>query len=795
MIHAARDFIRAADPRRARVLLADDDRLQLRLNTVRLQYAGYEVLPASGADEALALARRTSPDVIVSDVLMGDFDGFMLCQRVRSDPMFTAVPVVLLSAHCGGAEDRALASHVGAHALVSRTPGFDDELRAVRAALSGKPSTASPSEPPTLLEHHVRASDARASHLLGRARCAEDRYRALFQNAADAVTLLTSDGIVVEANERWRSLLGVDPASMRGRHLGELAPEPDAAAGGLRGAIASGVGRARAVPIQRADGAEIFVDISASIIHLDGEPYVLAMARDVTEEIAAAKKTAESEARYRALLERMPDLIWTKTTDGALCFATPNASRVLGYDAGELTGKREADRLEHIHPADRAAVSGAMREFAESGKPFDVEYRHQRKDGRWTWLRNRSTARYERDGALHLEGVVTDTTERKRLEASLQQAQKMEMVGHLTGGIAHDFNNMLAVILAYSQFIVDDLGPQDPRRADAEEIRGAAQRAAQLTRQLLAFSRRQVLEPRVVDLDATIGGIEKMLRRLIGEDIELAVVPGTAASSVRVDVGQLEQVIVNLAVNARDAMPEGGMLSLETSNVELTADGVDGPTSVPAGGYVMLTVSDTGVGIPAEAKPRLFEPFFTTKGPGKGTGLGLSVCYGIVKQSGGAIVVESEPGVGTVFKIYLPRVAEAPAPVLARSICPRGGGAETLLLVEDDPRIREAVSRTLEPRGYRLLVARDGADGIELARIHEGRIDLVLSDVVMPGSSGPDVVEHVRRRHAGARALLMSGYTDHPALLRGAIDSSVGFLQKPFTPDALARRVREILDA
>jgi nitrogen-specific signal transduction histidine kinase len=408
-------------------------------------------------------------------------------------------------------------------------------------------------------------------------------------------------------------------------------------------------------------------------------------------------------------------------------------------------------------------------------------------------VRNRITASYRRDGVLIAEGMMSNIHDRKVLEESLHQAQKMEAIGQLTGGIAHDFNNILAAIVGCSHFLTESLAPNDPRWADADQIRTAAERAAALTRQLLAFSRRQMLEPAVVDLNATVLGIQKMLRRLIGEDILFTVVPNPDVGTVRVDVGQIEQVLMNLVVNARDAMPTGGTLSIETDNVELDAEYATDHPSVDPGRYVVVSVSDTGSGMDAETKRRLFEPFFTTKEVGKGTGLGLSTCYGIVKQSGGYIWVYSELGKGSVFKVYLPRVDAPVDKPSERLSATRLDGSETVLLVEDDPRVRSAVMRMLERRGYEVIATSDGAEAALVIETHEGPIHAVLTDVVMPRLSGPEVAALARARF-GSKVLFMSGYTDHSVLRSGVLKPGHRFIQKPFAPDQLARKLREVLD-
>lgn len=502
-----------------------------------------------------------------------------------------------------------------------------------------------------------------------------------------------------------------------------------------------------------------------------------------------------AEEKYRTLIERVPDVIWTCNADGMLTFMTRNVVKILGYTSEELTCETLEVRQLRIHPDDRARVQHSFQECLEQGTPFDLEYRHQRKDAKWIWVRERGTAVYESNRIRCIEGILSDITERKQLEDSFRQAQKMEAVGQLTGGIAHDFNNLLSTILVNSHFLMTELAVNDPRRADAEAIKAAADRAAGLTRQLLAFSRKQVLEPTIVNLNGVVKDLEKMLRRLIGEDIEFSVMPSVDLGSTRVDLSQLEQVVMNLAVNARDAMPSGGKLLFETANVQFDDPYAASQAGVFPDNYVMLAVSDTGCGMDEATRSRIFEPFFTTKALGKGTGLGMSTCYGIVKQSGGHITVYSEPGYGTVVKVYLPRVDDRPALVIRKSISRSLNGGETILLVEDDPLVRAGATRILKGHGYKVLDASDGTSALAIARAHKSIPDLVLSDVIMPGTNGPDLVEQLRQRFPKIKALFMSGYTDHAVLANGALQAGVNYLQKPFVPEVLAKRVREVLDA
>jgi nitrogen-specific signal transduction histidine kinase/CheY-like chemotaxis protein len=389
-----------------------------------------------------------------------------------------------------------------------------------------------------------------------------------------------------------------------------------------------------------------------------------------------------------------------------------------------------------------------------------------------------------------------DVTESRALEEQLRQSQKMEAVGRLAGGVAHDFNNLLTVIGGYGELLLTSTPRGDPNREPLEEIVAAGERAASLTRQLLAFSRKQVLMPEVLDLNAIVAGMDKMLKRLIGEDVDFVTLLDPSAGHARVDPGQLEQVIMNLAVNARDAMPRGGKLTIETANAELDGAYAQRHATVATGPYVMLAVSDTGVGMDAETQARIFEPFFTTKEKGKGTGLGLSTVFGIVKQSGGNIWVYSEQGKGTTFKVYLPRVEEAPMSREARSgIHSAIQGTETILLVEDESSIRTLARKALESVGYRVVDAKSGPNALELVRKSRDPIHLLLTDLVMPEMAGTELASRLLEDRPELRILYVSGYTDDAVVRHGLLDHRHHFLPKPFTPQILRRKVREVLDA
>jgi len=517
----------------------------------------------------------------------------------------------------------------------------------------------------------------------------------------------------------------------------------------------------------------------------------LLLAALMTERNVAAQALAESEAHYRVLFERHPNPLWVYDLETAAFLAVNEAAvQHYGYSREEFLGMR----LEAIRPQEDVERLRDYRSTLEAGLVETGEWRHRKKDGTIIDVDiTRHTLTFAgRPAAL---AIARDITQRKSLEAQLLQAQKMEAVGRLAGGVAHDFNNLLTAILGSADLLLEGLGPDHSEREEAEEIRKAALRAADLTRQLLAFSRQQVLAPQVLDLNEVVANMDKMLRRVIGEDIDLRTAPGRDLRAVRADRGQLEQVVMNLAVNARDAMPAGGKLTIETANMELDEAYAREHPVVKPGSYVMLAVSDTGVGMSAETRARIFEPFFTTKPKGKGTGLGLATVYGIVKQSGGYIWAYSEPGRGTSFKIYLPRVEDAAVPARSTpATTPSLRGSETILLVEDQEEVRRLVRRVLEARGYTVLVAASGAEALQVAATHAGPIQLLVTDVIMPAMSGREVGLLVAAARPEAKVLYLSGYADESIVHHGVLEPGIAFLQKPFTAEGLARKVREVLD-
>jgi len=504
---------------------------------------------------------------------------------------------------------------------------------------------------------------------------------------------------------------------------------------------------------------------------------------------------ADSEARYRSLIEGATYGIYRSSEKG-FDAVNPALVAMLGYQSEEEVLRLDVARELYFDPDQRRRL---FEEYQRNERIDGLEVLWKRRDGAPLHVRLSGRPVHDQDGRhVGFEMIAEDVSERRSLEEQLRQSQKMEAIGRLAGGVAHDFNNLLTVITGYNQLLIDNLGEGHPLRAELDEVRKAADRAAALTRQLLAFSRQQVLAPKVLDVNIVVESMNNLLHRLLGEDIELITILQPGIGHVRADPGQLGQVIMNLAVNARDAMPEGGTLTIETSAVSLDTPYSPEHSYIEAGEYLVIAVSDTGCGMDAVTCSHIFEPFFTTKPSGKGTGLGLSTVYGIVKQSGGYIYVYSEPGLGSSFKVYLPRVlegAEAPPP---RPAAGRLHGTETVLVVEDEDGVRALARQVLEKHGYTVLAARSGVEALAMAencaRIRHP-IHLLLTDVVMQQMSGRQLAEEIERRFPGIKVLFMSGYTNDAVLQRGVLAEGSAFLQKPFSTEALVGKVRELLDA
>ncbi|HLK35448.1 MAG TPA: response regulator [Polyangiaceae bacterium] len=820
------------------VLLAEDDATQRKLAQLALTNAGFSVVVAEDGEAAVRFATERKPDAIVSDVLMPGMDGFAVCKAVRSDPNLGNVPVVLMSAHYLEEEDGALATRFGATRYVSRTAGFDAVVRAVLDAIESPPT-----EPIAPLTDDLQADYLRRiAHQLerqanigaGLARRAslqatalsvldglsDSLSRQLDPESALAHTLaecLDAAGLSVGAillrgpgdQLAVKAHVGSSAQQDWGAHAtvllraisrgGVLVPSSEAGREGEALLVALGVASALVVPIVARDevlGALLLASNQTELAGADGESFVRA-ARSVSMQLGQAlalsrmfAKLANAEQRYRALLENALDAISVLTPDGIILEANRGWERVLGVPRTQVVGRNVADFAPDPSSKLKSGYDQVVGHGGGSVPPTPI----RRPDGTIVQLELTRTV-VDVGGERYVLSVGRDVTDRLRMEEQLRQVQKMEAIGSLAGGVAHDFNNLLSVILSYTDMVIGDLKPDDPMRSDIEEVRRAGQRANELTRQLLAFSRKQMLQPRVLDLNVILAGMEKMLRRLLGEAMELSLLTFTKIGKVLADPGQIEQVVMNLAVNARDAMPNGGKLSIETANADLDADYAAHHHGLKPGPYVMLAVTDTGTGMDAATRARIFEPFFTTKEKGKGTGLGLATVFGIVKQSDGHIWVYSEPGKGTTFKVYLPRHDQTvtdimPAPLPITNL----RGSETVLLVEDEEQVRNLARAILGRNGYNVLEAQNGGEAFLVCEQYEAKIHLLVTDVVMPRMSGKQLAERLLPLRAEMRVLFMSGYTDNSIVHHGVLDAGVAFLQKPITPDALLRKVREVLE-
>ena len=626
----------------------------------------------------------------------------------------------------------------------------------------------------------------------------EELFRLISENAADLIAVVDMEGNRIYNSVSYEKVLGYSleelriSSSFEQIHPDDREPMKQAAMEARR----TGVGRPMEYRIRHKDGTWRVLESTASVIrNAKGDPEKLVIVnRDVTDRKSAAEALQRSEASYRSTIEDAPYGIYRASLDGKFLIINPALQKMLGYESADALMKANLATDIYRYPAEYPKLNEM---FLRDHSFKDVEVEWKRKDGALITVKCSGWPVKDETGAVvYLEVFAEDVTERRKLERQLRMAQKMEAVGRLSGGIAHDFNNLLGVIMGYSQVMKRSLGPGHASYEHAEEIEKASQRAVSLTRQLLAFSRQQVLEPTILNLNDLVSDMEKMLPRLIGEDIQLNVKLDPALGSVKADRGQIEQVVMNLAVNARDAMPDGGELTLETANSTLDlAYTQQHPGSKP-GRYVMLSVTDTGTGIDPEIQAQIFEPFFTTKERDKGTGLGLATVYGVVKQSEGYIAVESEKGKGAAFKVYLPLVQQGvAAPEKANAKAPTLRGSEVILLVEDAEPLRKLALMFLKENGYQVLEAGDGLEALQLMRENRSPIDLLLTDVVMPGINGRVLAERLAPRQPRMKVLYMSGYTDSFIAGHGVLEAGVHLLHKPFTEETLVRKVREVLDA
>ena len=626
-----------------------------------------------------------------------------------------------------------------------------------------------------------------------------DRAQRYLDTAEVILLALDVDGRITAINRKGCDLLGWAEAELIGRDWVDTCVPPRIREDLHRkfGSLVHGDFAPVENPVLTRTGDERMIEWRNNLLRDDSGQVIgtFSSGTDITERHQAVEALRTAEERMRFALEGAGVGIWDMEFATGVARMSEIMEQHFGLEPGSFAGTFDAF-IHAVHPGDREELIATINEAIKSGGEFRIQHRALRPDGTVRWLSSAGRIAVDSQGkAVRGIAISSDITDRRSLEAQYHQAQKMEAIGRLAGGVAHDFNNLLTAILGYCQLLLEDLGPGDPRRADVLEIHRAGESAAGLTRQLLAFSRKQIIEPAILDLNVIVGGVRSMLQRLIGEDVKFALNLRPGVAPIRADAGQMEQIVLNLAVNARDAMPAGGTLTIETANVELDENYATRHFAVKPGAYVCLTVSDTGTGMSQEVQQRLFEPFFTTKEAGKGTGLGLATVHGIVTRIGGSIGVYSEVGRGTSFAIYLPQaspsdVAAKQAPAPARTTT----AGETILVVDDAPGLREMTRRMLERQGYTVLLA---ASADEAMHVFESSavIDVLLTDVIMPGGSGPELVARLAATHPGLKVVYMSGYTDDAISHHGMLDPGIALLHKPFTAESLGAKLREALRA
>jgi signal transduction histidine kinase/DNA-binding response OmpR family regulator len=887
----------------ATILVVDDRAVNRQFLLALLGFSGHRLFEAEDGAEALTLARRERPDLIVTDIVMPVMDGLQLVERLREDPLVAHTPVIFYTATYRLREARQLAERSGVFAVLSKPSEPQVILATVNAAL-GLGVAPPPGLPVSPRVHAGREGLTELTARMSEQFKALERFNEQLRGVLDRGMAMSLEAPMVEqlADRFLAAMNGLHSISLRLSGLLELSyeltlhREPGrmlevfcgasqdivgaryAAVGMLdghgglshlatRGMDAAGFGEPAAVrpagvlaevlegrrprrlhalggdpvkiglppshpPIESllavpiASSQEVYgwlylADrLHASEFSAEDEQIATALAAQVAvayenaslyDEIqrhaAGLQLEVGERRRAEAALQRMTERLnlalgaarvgtWSWDVPSDVLTWDEHLHRLYRLAPGSFQGNYAAF-LALVHADDRGRVAEEFRRALMGHEPFDSEYRIVWPGRGGRMLAARGEVIHDESGqAERMTGVCWDLTERKELEGQLRQSQKMEAIGRLAGGVAHDFNNLLTVINGYSQLALDKVGTTTPIRRELLEIQQAGVRAAGLTRQLLAFSRLQVLQPRVLDLNVVVREVEGLLRRVIGEDIDLVAELAPVLGAVCADPGQLEQVLMNLAVNARDAMPMGGRLVIATGNCAALPGGVTSRPQPQPGGWVRLTVRDTGTGMDDETLSHIFEPFFTTKEPGKGTGLGLSTVQGIVEQSGGCLTVASAPGGGTVFDIYLPHSEGIHGPAAETAVAspaPGSRATETILVVEDEAGLRGLVQTVLEQSGYRVLVAASPTEGETLFARHLGTIDLLLTDMVMPELSGRELARRIRQFCPGVKVLYMSGYSDLTHRQDGGLEG-IDLLQKPFTPDTLRLRVREVLD-
>ena len=815
----------------ARILIVDDRPTELSFLVKRLEAAGYDVRSVESGESAVASALANPPELVLLDVRLQGIDGLEVCRRLKSRAETRDIPIILVSAFADvdewvkgldlGAADYInkpfhtveLLARIKTHLSLSRTLALLKEETAIvqqtndrlQAEIATRQSVEE--ELRRSLEQVDHSRRALVSALEEEKQAHEELRRvnalldSIIENTPSMVLLKDARDLrIVRINRAGERLLSLSREELLGKTDHDLFPKSQA---DFFAAVDRKVIETRASvdipeePVLTPKGVRVGHTKKVPILNSEGDPeYVLGITADITESKLAQDTIGSLSSRLKEIVAAVPEIlaevdkhqVYTWTNQAGLQFF---GADVIGKPAGHYVVGEQA-----IHEAVQALLDGREENVY-------VETRQRRKDGQsrllaW-WCRPLKDKDGRVRGTLSSARDITDSRrleeEQRKLEEQVRASQKMEAIGSLAGGIAHDFNNLLCVLQSYTEFAIRGLDQASPVRDDLLAVKRAGERAATLVRQLLAFGRRQVLQPVPLNLNDVAAAMEKMLRRILGEDIDFVQILASDLGMVRADPGQIEQVLVNLVANARDAMPEGGRLTIETCGVEIEEDFADLQSPLPPGSYIQLSVSDTGIGMDRQTKARIFDPFFTTKPKGKGTGLGLSTVYGIVKQSGGGIWVGSEVGKGTTLRIYLPRDSSAarsvtPVPVGERPV----EGTETILLVEDEEDLRKVARRALEVAGYTVLSAGDGYEAVQTAEEYAGEIHLLLTDVVMPRMGGRELARQLQRRRPTILVLYMSGYADDAMIRHGVLDAKIQLIGKPFAATTLVQKVRDVLD-
>jgi two-component system, cell cycle sensor histidine kinase and response regulator CckA len=835
----------------AKILVVDDSPTNRSFLVTLLGYGGHALREASDGAEALDLVSTEHPDLVITDILMPTMDGYEFVRRLRSVPEIAQTPVIFCTAHFHERDAKDLARECGVSQVLTKPCEPETVLQTVEDCLQAKSGTPVSTVDESFDREHLRlltdkltrqtseltfanlrlqalldmslqlASEGDPSRLLERfCTAARDLIPARYalvaipsddnksvthmsvagvEQAKSAISLPLDHEILRMVMETRRPMAlrnpGGDPIALR------LPPSFRAFDSILVAPIVS-PSRAygwlclfhRLAATEFSEDDERLASILSALVgrvYENGRLYFAERrhAAELELEIANRRKAEEASTQLAAIVYSSDDAIIGTTLDGNISSWNQGAMRIFGYAVEEVQGRP----ISFLFGSQSVGeLDDALKIVQEGGSVGRFEAAGIKRDGPIEIAVTLSPV-FRADGALWgASAIIRDVTAQRRLQQQLLVSQKMEAVGRLSAGIAHDFNNLLTVISGYGSLLLARRNDNDSEYPEVLEITKAADRAASLTRQLLAFSKRRTIQAQTVDLNAVVGDMDRMLRRVIGEDIDLVVALDPSLGLIKADVAQLEQIIMNLVVNARDAMPHGGKLTIHTANIDVP-DAMPARNSAVSPGDVMFEITDTGFGMDSETQARIFEPFFTTKDPSRATGLGLSTVYGIVQQSGGAIVVYSEPGRGTTFKIYLPRTGEAASTIqpVAPPVSTRG--SETVLVVEDEDSVRMVVSTALKQQGYHVLDARNAGEALIICEEHEHRIDLMISDITMPGMTGPELIERAISIRPDLKVLLMSGYTEK-AIIHQLVIADVPFIDKPFSPQILVQKVREVLD-